>query len=196
MIPEKFSENLIMNDFIKSSFFLNYQQHRSDRSGNYFLPCFSYVKIVIVTDKFGRICDSNFKLIICTKRSDMSWYVWENLTWRETQKCQIWQICQIWQNCIITEKHEYFVMSLISVCCVASPCYNNYLGTNKFLTRVNLFCGPSDLFACLIQLTIDSNQNFWSSNITYQKVKSKSLSQQHYNKIHAIRWYWDDPQVW
>ena len=33
-------------------FFLNYQQHKANRTGNYFFPCFPYVKIVIVTDKY------------------------------------------------------------------------------------------------------------------------------------------------
>ena len=35
-----------------NEFFHNYQQHKVDRSGNYFFPYFSYVKFVIATAKF------------------------------------------------------------------------------------------------------------------------------------------------
>ena len=44
----------------------------------------------LVSDKLGGICYSNFTLIICIKRTDISKYVQENRT--ETQKCQICQI--------------------------------------------------------------------------------------------------------
>ena len=50
----RFKERIIIE------FFLNCQQHKVERSGNHFFPCFAYVKIAIVTDKFGRICYSNF----------------------------------------------------------------------------------------------------------------------------------------
>ena len=52
------NKNLVSKS--KCEFSKNYQQHRSDRSGNNVLPCFCYVKIVIVTGKFGWICDSDF----------------------------------------------------------------------------------------------------------------------------------------
>ena len=53
-------------------FFLNYQQHKVDRYGNYFFPFFLFVKSVIATVKFCGICYYNFLLIIGIKRTDMS----------------------------------------------------------------------------------------------------------------------------
>ena len=53
-------------------FFANYQQHKVDRSGNYFFPFILFVKLVIATMKFSGICYWNSVLIISIKRIDMS----------------------------------------------------------------------------------------------------------------------------
>ena len=83
-------------------FFQFCQQHKIDRSANYFFPFYSYVKFLIVTDKFGGICYSNVSLIICIKRTNMSRY-YKKMTLQLKHKNDS-QICQIWQHC--TKKHD------------------------------------------------------------------------------------------
>ena len=53
-------------------FFLNYQEHKNDRSGNYVFPYFLFVKFVTDTRKSRGMCCYNFLLIIGIKRTDMS----------------------------------------------------------------------------------------------------------------------------
>ena len=53
-------------------FFLNYQQHKNDRSGNYVFPYFLFVKFITDTRKSCGICYYNFLLIIGIKRTDIS----------------------------------------------------------------------------------------------------------------------------
>ena len=48
--------------------FYNYQQHKVDRSGNYFFPFISVVKFVLVTDQFDGVYYQVFLLIMCIKK--------------------------------------------------------------------------------------------------------------------------------
>ena len=58
---QKFTFQSLIKGSVNASFefFLNCQQHKVDRSGNYFFPYFFYVKFVIVADKFDRLCHPN-----------------------------------------------------------------------------------------------------------------------------------------
>ena len=57
-----------MYDFIRV--FPQLPEYKNDRSDDYILPCFSYVKFITVIDKFGGIY--NFQLVMNTTEQNMS----------------------------------------------------------------------------------------------------------------------------